>query len=77
MDFKMIGKPHFITVDGRTYEYQIMKWKDGRKSIRYNGIVTYSENQKIKEILSKKYKWLKEMINNAKISKEYVHNSKR
>lgn len=56
----MIGKPHFITIDGRTYEYQIKKWEDGRKSISYHGIVTYSENQKIKEILSKKYKWLKE-----------------
>lgn len=60
MNFKMIGKPHFIAIDGRTYEYQIKKWEDGRKSISYHGIVTYSENQKIKEILSKKYKWLKE-----------------
>ena len=51
MDFKMIGKPKFITVDGRTYEYQIMMWKDGRKSIRYHGIVTYSESQKIKEVI--------------------------
>ena len=48
MNFKMIGKLHFITVE------------EGRKSISYHGIVTYSENQKIKEILSKKYKWLKE-----------------
>lgn len=61
MEWKEIGKPKFITVDGRTYEYQFMKWKDGRKTIRYKGIVTYSEAQKIKETLSKKHKWIKEM----------------
>jgi len=47
-----------IIVDGKKYEYQIIKWKDGRKTIRYKGIITYSENKRIKEILSKKYKWL-------------------
>ena len=51
MEWKPIGKPHLITVDGTTYEYQIMKWEDGRKTIRYKGIVTYSESIKLKEKL--------------------------
>lgn len=61
MEWKSIGKPHLITVDGTTYEYQIMQWEDGKKTIRYKGIVTYSEAIKIKEKLRKKYKWLEEM----------------
>lgn len=60
MEWKCIGKPHNIIVDGKEYEYQIMKWQDGRKTIRYKGIVTYNEGQRLKEKLSKKYKWLKE-----------------
>lgn len=59
MKDKPIGKPHQIILDGKSYEYQVMKWEDGRKTLRYKGIVTYSEAQKIKEKLSKKYKWLK------------------
>ena len=55
-----LGKPQHIIDNGRDYEYQITKWEDGRKSIRWKGIVTYSENQRLKEKLSKKYKWLKE-----------------
>ena len=57
-EYKLIGKPKLIKVDGIVYEYQITKWKNGKKSIRFKGIVAYSEWIKIKEKLSKKYKWL-------------------
>lgn len=61
MKWKEIGKSKLIKVDGKIYEYQIMKWEDGRKTIRYKGIVTYSEAKKINEILRKKYQWLSTM----------------
>ena len=60
MNYKLIGKPQSIVDNGRTYRYQIVQWDDGRKSIRWKGIVTYSENQRLEEKLSKKYKWIKE-----------------
>ena len=59
MEWKPIGKKHCISSNGKVYEYQIMKWQDGRKTIRFKGIVAYSEWQILKEKLSKKYKWLK------------------
>ena len=45
---------------GKVYTYEIRKRDDGKKTLYWEGIVTYQEAKRLYKQLSKKYDWVKE-----------------